>query len=104
MWKSIKDAGISNAEEQLWIGGETASLYDTKQITERDESVIIPVMISIIALLLLVYLRSVVAMVYLIVTVVLSFFSALEQDGYYFITVWERRPFKVRYHCTHSYF
>ena len=34
-------------------------------------------MISIIALLLLVYLRSVVAMVYLIVTVVLSFFSAL---------------------------
>ena len=102
--KVLKDAGISNAEEQLWIGGETASLYDTKQITERDESVIIPVMISIIALLLLVYLQSVVAMVYLIVTVVLSFFSALEQDGYYFITVWERRPFKVRYRCTHSYF
>ena len=75
--KVLKDAGISNAKDQLWIGGETASLYDTKQITERDESVIIPVMISIIALLLLVYLRSVVAMVYLIVTVVLSFFSAL---------------------------
>lgn len=34
-------------------------------------------MISIIALLLLVYLRSIVAMIYLIVTVVLSFFSAL---------------------------
>lgn len=72
-----KDDGISNAEDQLWIGGETASLYDTKQITERDEAVIIPVMISIIALLLLVYLRSIVAMIYLIVTVVLSFFSAL---------------------------
>ncbi|OQR56530.1 MMPL family transporter [Bacillus sp. CDB3] len=75
--KVLKDAGISNAKDQLWIGGETASLYDTKQITERDEAVIIPVMISIIALLLLVYLRSVVAMIYLIVTVVLSFFSAL---------------------------
>ncbi|MGR2743288.1 MMPL family transporter [Bacillus sp. N6] len=75
--KVLKDAGISNAKDQLLIGGETASLYDTKQITERDESVIIPVMISIIALLLLVYLRSVVAMIYLIVTVVLSFFSAL---------------------------
>ena len=58
------------AEKQL-------HLYDTKQITERDEAVIIPVMISIIALLLLVYLRSIVAMIYLIVTVVLSFFSAL---------------------------
>ncbi|PEY24366.1 hypothetical protein CN340_18750 [Bacillus anthracis] len=75
--KVLKDAGVSNAEDQLWIGGETASLYDTKQITERDEAVIIPVMISIIALLLLVYLRSIVAMIYLIVTVVLSFFSAL---------------------------
>ncbi|MES9695864.1 MMPL family transporter [Bacillus sp. JJ927] len=75
--KVLKDEGIRNAEDQLWIGGETASLYDTKQITERDESVIIPVMIGIIALLLLVYLRSIVAMIYLIVTVVLSFFSAL---------------------------
>ncbi|PFC11323.1 hypothetical protein COE18_11510 [Bacillus cereus] len=75
--KVLKDAGVSNAENQLLIGGETASLYDTKQITERDEAVIIPVMISIIALLLLVYLRSIVAMIYLIVTVVLSFFSAL---------------------------
>ncbi|WP_439019624.1 MMPL family transporter [Bacillus thuringiensis] len=75
--KVLKDAGVSNAEDQLWIGGETSSLYDTKQITERDEAVIIPVMISIIALLLLVYLRSIVAMIYLIVTVVLSFFSAL---------------------------
>ncbi|PFB31815.1 hypothetical protein COJ27_08190 [Bacillus cereus] len=75
--KVLKDAGVSNAENQLLIGGETVSLYDTKQITERDEAVIIPVMISIIALLLLVYLRSIVAMIYLIVTVVLSFFSAL---------------------------
>ena len=71
--KVLKDAGVTKAEDQLWIGGETASLYDTKQITERDEAVIIPVMISIIALLLLVYLRSIVAMIYLIVTVVLSF-------------------------------
>ena len=102
--KVFKDAGVSNAEDQLWIGGETASLYDTKQITERDEAVIIPVMISIIALLLLVYLRSIVAMIYLIVTVVLSFFSALEQGGYYFIMVWERRPFKAQYRYTHSYF
>ncbi len=75
--KVLKDAGVSNAEDRLWIGGETASLYDTKQITERDEAVIIPVMISIIALLLLVYLRSIVAMIYLIVTVVLSFFLCI---------------------------
>ncbi|CAI8949480.1 MULTISPECIES: MMPL family transporter [Bacillus] len=73
----MKSAEISDANNHIWIGGETATLYDTKQTTERDQNVIIPVMIGIIALLLLVYLRSVVAMIYLIVTVVLSFFSAL---------------------------
>ncbi|MBD5797534.1 MMPL family transporter [Bacillus pseudomycoides] len=73
----MKSAEISDANNLIWIGGETATLYDTKQTTERDQNVIIPVMIGIIALLLLVYLRSVVAMIYLIVTVVLSFFSAL---------------------------
>ncbi|MES5957208.1 MMPL family transporter [Bacillus fungorum] len=73
----MKKSEINNAENHIWIGGETASLYDTKQTTERDQDVIIPVMIGIIALLLLVYLRSIVAMIYLILTVVLSFFSAL---------------------------
>ncbi|PEE36589.1 MMPL family transporter [Bacillus pseudomycoides] len=73
----MKSAEISDANNHIWIGGETATLYDTKQTTERDQNVIIPVIIGIIALLLLVYLRSVVAMIYLIVTVVLSFFSAL---------------------------
>ncbi|MEK4419017.1 MMPL family transporter (plasmid) [Bacillus cereus] len=73
----LKKSEINNAENHIWIGGETASLYDTKQTTERDQDVIIPVMIGIIALLLLVYLRSIVAMIYLILTVVLSFFSAL---------------------------
>ena len=102
--KVLKDEGISKAENHLWIGGETASLYDTKQITERDEAVIIPVMISIIALLLLVYLRSIVAMIYLIVTVVLSFFSALGAAGFYCISVWELPQYKVRYRYMHSYF
>ncbi|PEA80590.1 MMPL family transporter, partial [Bacillus pseudomycoides] len=73
----MKSAEISDATNYIWIGGETATLYDTKQTTERDQNVIIPVMIGSIALLLLVYLRSVVAMIYLIVTVVLSFLSAL---------------------------
>lgn len=75
--KTLTNASFQDTENHVWIGGETASLYDTKVITERDESVIIPVMICIISLLLLVYLRSIIAMIYLILTVVLSYFSAL---------------------------
>lgn len=71
------DVGIKNPASHVWIGGETATLYDTKQVTSRDQTIIIPVVLTIIAILLLLYLRSVVAMVYLLATVLLSYFSAL---------------------------
>lgn len=73
----MKEAGMTEVHEQIWIGGETAKLYDTEQITNKDQQLIIPVVLLIIATLLLIYLRSIVAMVYLLITVVLSFFSAL---------------------------
>ncbi|MGX9136502.1 MMPL family transporter [Rummeliibacillus sp. JY-2-4R] len=73
----LHDEGITKASEHVWIGGETATQYDTKRTIERDESVIIPTMIAIIALLLLIYLRSIIATAYLIFTVVLSYFGAL---------------------------
>ncbi len=73
----LKNAGIKNADKQVWIGGETASQYDTQQITERDESVIMPTMIALIAILLFIYLRSVTATVYLLATVIISYFGAL---------------------------
>ncbi|UOQ95149.1 MMPL family transporter [Halobacillus shinanisalinarum] len=69
--------GIENPAENVWIGGETATLYDTKQVTKRDQSIIIPAVLIIIAALLLIYLRSIVAMVYLLATVVLSYLAAL---------------------------
>ncbi|MGE7923652.1 MMPL family transporter [Viridibacillus arvi] len=73
----LKEADIENATNSFWIGGETATQYDTKTTIARDESVIMPTMIAIIALLLLVYLRSITATVYLLGTVVLSFLGAL---------------------------
>jgi uncharacterized membrane protein YdfJ with MMPL/SSD domain len=73
---SLKKSGV-NPDQHFWIGGETSKLYDTQQATDRDMKVIIPVVIVIIAALLLMYLRSIVAMVYLIITVLLSYLSAL---------------------------
>nr|WP_240795488.1 MMPL family transporter [Aquibacillus halophilus] len=73
----LDQAGIENASERVWLGGETATLYDTEEITSRDQSIIIPVVLVIIATLLLIYLRSIIAMIYLLLTVVLSYLSAL---------------------------
>ncbi|MGG0178919.1 MMPL family transporter [Gottfriedia acidiceleris] len=73
----LNEYNIQKVDQHYWIGGETVTNLDTKNITERDESVIIPVMIGLIALLLLTYLRSFTAMIYLILTVILSYLSAL---------------------------
>ncbi|MGG1551427.1 MMPL family transporter [Paenibacillus ferrarius] len=73
--KQMSAAGLD--APRLWVGGETATQYDTKTVVERDTRVVIPVVIAVIALLLLIYLRSIVAMIYLIATVILSYFSAL---------------------------
>ncbi|MGG1518383.1 MMPL family transporter [Paenibacillus oryzisoli] len=73
--QKLAAAGI--AAPKLWVGGETAAQYDTKTVVERDTRIVIPIVIAVIALLLLIYLRSIVAMIYLIATVILSYFSAL---------------------------
>ncbi|WP_150270202.1 MMPL family transporter [Paenibacillus tepidiphilus] len=74
---ALIDAGISDPDESVWVSGQTATQYDTKELGERDTDLIIPVVIALITLLLLIYLRSVTATIYLVATVILSFFSAL---------------------------
>ncbi|MFC5703709.1 MMPL family transporter [Cohnella faecalis] len=74
---SLQKAGADSPENSVWIGGQTAEQHDTKVTGDRDTRVIIPIIIGMITLLLLVYLRSVVATVYLVLTVILSYFSAL---------------------------
>lgn len=63
--------------DSVWIGGQTAEQYDTQQVTKHDEKWIIPIVVGFITLLLLTYLRSITATIYLVATVLLSFFSAL---------------------------
>lgn len=75
--QTLAKGGIASPTHHVWITGETATQYDTQQMTSRDTRVIVPIVIAIIAVLLLLYLRSVVAMVYLVATVLLSYFAAL---------------------------
>lgn len=74
---ALAASGVAAPANHVWIAGETATQHDTQRLTARDTKVVIPIVIGIIALLLLLYLRSVVAMVYLVLTVLLSYFAAL---------------------------
>jgi len=75
--QALSKAGVATPASSMWIQGQTATQYDTWQATNRDMRVVIPIVIIFIAVLLLLYLRSIVAMLYLIATVLLSYFSAL---------------------------
>ncbi|OPA79072.1 hypothetical protein BVG16_08190 [Paenibacillus selenitireducens] len=75
--KALLQIGVSDAADHVWISGQTAEQYDTKVTGERDMRIIFPIIIGLISLLLFAYLRSLIATVYLILTVILSYLSAL---------------------------
>lgn len=70
-------AGITEADHQVWIAGQTAEQYDVRETSNRDALILVPLIILIIAILVLLYLRSITAMIYLMLTVIVSYFSAL---------------------------
>lgn len=74
---SLTNANIADADQKVWIGGQTATQYDNKVLMDRDNRVIIPLVIGLIVILLLAYLRSITATVYLVGTVLLSYAAAL---------------------------
>ncbi|MGV9194560.1 MMPL family transporter [Microbacterium sp. MC2] len=59
------------------VGGETATDIDTIDTSTRDRTLIIPVILAVILLILMLLLRSFVAPLILIATVILSFGTAL---------------------------
>ncbi|MCM2677567.1 MMPL family transporter [Shouchella plakortidis] len=61
----------------VWIGGQTAEQVDQRSIIEADEGKIIALVVVIVSILLLLYLRSITAMLYLVATVLISYTSAL---------------------------
>lgn len=75
--KELKDANISSVDEKVWIGGQTATQFDKRDTVKADEFLVFPIIIVLISILLLAYLRSVTAMIYLMGTVILSFFAAM---------------------------
>lgn len=72
--RSVLD-GVAGSD--ALVGGTTAVNYDTKQASQRDNRVVIPLVLAVILLILVLLLRSVLAPVLLVLTVVLSYFATL---------------------------
>jgi putative drug exporter of the RND superfamily len=67
------------------VAGEAPAFYDISHISDSDLAHVVPVAIIVIGLLLCLVIRSLVAPVYLIASVALSFFAALGLSSLLFI-------------------
>jgi RND superfamily putative drug exporter len=83
----LRDAAdkVSHPEiSGVFVGGNTAIQYDTKLANERDVRVIAPIILGIIFVVLVVLVRAIVAPLYLLGSVVLSFLASLGVSVYIF--------------------
>jgi putative drug exporter of the RND superfamily len=69
------------------VTGQAAFTYDVAQLSDSDLRTVIPIAIAVIAVLLALVMRSLVAPLYLIASVVLSYFSALGLTVLVFVTI-----------------
>jgi putative drug exporter of the RND superfamily len=73
----VRDAVHDVDGADALVGGNSAFFLDTKEAANRDNLVIIPVILLVVFLILMALLRSVLAPLILIATVVLSFGAAM---------------------------
>jgi RND superfamily putative drug exporter len=83
----VTTAAAASGATASGVAGEAAALYDVSATSNEDLTNIIPVAILAIALLLAVVLRSLVAPLYLIVSVAFSYLAALGVATLIFIDI-----------------
>jgi putative drug exporter of the RND superfamily len=83
----VSHAAAASGATASGVAGEAAALYDVSSTSNHDLIKIIPVAIIAIALLLAVVLRSLVAPLYLIVSVAFSYLAALGVSTLVFIDI-----------------
>jgi putative drug exporter of the RND superfamily len=74
--------GVAGAEAK--VGGQTAITLDINRAADRDNLVIIPIVLVVVFLILVLLLRALVAPLLMMGTVVLSFLAALGASGLIF--------------------
>ncbi|MFB7915482.1 MMPL family transporter [Streptomyces sp. NPDC056061] len=82
---AAKDA-VKNLRERTdaLVGGTAAQALDKQLATERDLSVVVPLVLLVVLIVLIWLLRALVAPVLLLATVVVSYFAALGAANLYF--------------------
>jgi putative drug exporter of the RND superfamily len=83
----LRDAVHAVPGANAKVGGQTAIQLDTQQTSERDRALIIPIVLLVIFIVLSLLLRSLLAPLLLIATVVLSFAATMGVSAIVFNTI-----------------
>lgn len=83
----IREAGKKVDGANALVGGQDAQSLDVKNAYARDQALIIPMILGLVFLVLVLLLRSIVAPVLLLLTVVASFFASLGAGWLVFVNV-----------------
>ncbi len=75
--RRLRDAVHAVPDAGARVGGRTATLLDTQDLSERDRDLIIPIVLVVIFVVLALLLRALLAPLLLIATVVLSFAATM---------------------------
>ncbi|NWJ44430.1 MAG: MMPL family transporter [Chloroflexi bacterium] len=82
--QATQKAGLG---ENVSLTGMTAQLDDTRQASDHDKLIVIPLVILLTGLILGLLLRSLVAPLFLLAAVLLNFFAALGISSFLFTTI-----------------
>lgn len=77
-------ASAAGAVGKTLVGGRDATALDTRTISQRDQDLIIPIILAIVFVILALLLRSLVAPVLLIASVLATFFASLGAANWIF--------------------
>lgn len=85
--RTLASTAAASAGGTALVGGPTAEAYDSNKTVRRDARLIVPLTLLLILLILIALLRALVAPLYLIATVILSYFATLGLSYLLFVHV-----------------
>jgi RND superfamily putative drug exporter len=83
----VDDVATQAGADRSGVAGEAPALYDVSHISNDDIGKIVPIAVVAIGLVLALVLRSLIAPIYLILTVVLSYLASLGVSVIIFMTI-----------------
>ena len=87
--RTLVETAAATAGGSALVGGPTAQDYDTNRAVNHDARLIVPLTLLLILIILILLLRAVIAPLYLIATVILSYFATLGLSYLIFLHVFD---------------